>query len=426
MLRLVIKEGELPGLRVAEVAETLSISESELFVMLKSSNDAIFRKLKIANAFWTDGEFFSFKSIAGLIQVSPDFELEIVPKFLSENDQWRSEFLFLLSSYRWSAFFPDRQVKYGLSVESSINDIMASIFLSMFDEAHHLPIRTYTRKEIDGFELEGELEEESIFFPVQDGFRQYDTRLSKENPYNYVIASAARILQRDSQNYELKMSLGKTLSVLGPQVVTTNSVPRFVPPRYSKWEKLFQLSLGVIEGRGVDYSDPDGLTGPGYIVRTADALEDFVYSVLCESLSPYSVSFKESFTFGSRFQTCTGKKRNLMVTPDYFIRSEAHSPCAADAKYKFANDGALSVSNADVYECCAFMEASDSRRIVLIYPGADPDVPCREFNTVAIPEGTIHAVKINTKISRGEGSWHALCDAVKEYFETLDPVDIYR
>lgn len=420
MLRLIIKEGDSPGLCIADVAEKLSVTESELFAMLRSSNDAIFRKLKIANSFWTDGESFSFKSIAGLIQVSPDFELEIVPKFLSENDQWRSEFLFLLSSYRWSAFFPDRQVRYGLSAESTISDVMASIFLSLFDEARHLPIRTYSRKVIDGFELEGELEEESIFFPAQDGFRQYDTRLSKENPYNNVIASAARILQADSQNYELKMSLGKTLSVLGPQADGIKSIPRLVPPRYSKWEKLFQFSLAIIEGRGVDYSDPEELTGPGYIVRTADAWEDFVYSVLCDSLPSCSISNKEPFVFGSRFQSETGKSKNLTATPDYFVRFKTSFVCAADAKYKFSADGKLSVSNADVYECCAFMEASKSQRIVLIYPGAETENPCKEFNVITVPEGTIHAVKINTNVSRGEDSWSSLCNAVGSYFASLD------
>lgn len=419
MLRLVIKEGEAPGLHIAEVAKSLSVSESELFAMLRSSNEAILRKLNIKNAFWTDGEIFSFKSIAGLIQVSPNFELEIVPKFLSENDRWRSEFLFLLSSYRWSAFFPERQVKYGLSTESSISDVMASIFLSMFDEARHLPIRTYTRKVIDGFELEGELEEESIFFPAQDGFRQYETRLTKENPYNQVIASAARILQADSQNYELKKSLNKILSVLGPQIIVNRSTPRFVPPRYSKWERLFQFSLAIIEGRGVDYSDPEELAGPGYIVRTADAWEDFVYSVLCESLPPHSVSFKESFTLGSRIQTETGKRRNLTVTPDYFVRSNTSFICAADAKYKFSNDGKLSVSNADVYECCAFMKASDSKQIVLIYPGNEIENPCRELSVINVPEGRIHAVRINTNVSRGEDSWRSLCDAVRAYFMAL-------
>ncbi|WMT42273.1 hypothetical protein RE628_07675 [Paenibacillus sp. D2_2] len=75
------------------------LSDDELGKLILKSGQRISRSLKLSsNPFEINDRSVRISDIAGLVSVSPRFELEIAPKFLgldSSNKRWREDFFFL-------------------------------------------------------------------------------------------------------------------------------------------------------------------------------------------------------------------------------------------------------------------------------------------------------------------------------------------
>lgn len=199
MKRIVLTEGSYCPKTVTALAKELGMGESELITSLYTVDNYLSKRLSITGSLRFERGKFAFSRLAGIFPVTSQLEMEVVPKFMIGDELWRADFLLLLARTRWGMLVERHLVGASKSRERSINDSLAMVFLTLFDRVSHVPIRSYGQRVIHQFEIEGELDEESIFLPEQVGFTQKVTEFTRRNAYNAVIAKAARVLFLRSQ-----------------------------------------------------------------------------------------------------------------------------------------------------------------------------------------------------------------------------------
>lgn len=158
---------------------------------------------------------------------------------------------------------------------------------------------------------------------------------------------------------------------LAPQEMRSKarSSKRVLPHRHNRWQELYDLSRQVIEGFGIVYNDTFRAALPGYMIKTSDAWESLIYRAVLAGMRDRHVS-KSRYGFAIRQTPQVREART--VTPDVSIKGVSPEPFLIDAKYKtrLSADGKelLFVDSADVYESLAFMEATRTNLMTLIYP----------------------------------------------------------
>lgn len=394
------------------MARDLKIDAYELVSSLYAADAYLCKRLSIGTALHIERDRFTFGRVAGIFPVTEQLEIEVIPKFMTGNESWRADFLLLLARTRWGVLAERQMVSTAKSRDRAINDSLAMVFLTMFDKVSHVPIRTYKKKVLHQFEIEGELDEESILLPDNDGFVQTVTEFTKNNAYNSVIVEAAKVLARSTGDFDLRTRLNRAVFQLGPQAALPTSVPRVVPSRFRNWAELYGLSVDILDGYGIDYINQGEIMSPGFVVRTSDAWEEFIRRALVTGMSGCTVAFQEKHPFAKRDHSV------VRVRPDYIVRATNGAALLVDAKYKYADANNKSISNADIYEGWAFMKATGIPRLILLYPyaGNDMGAPFEQFQRVADENKEIFGVRVNPEMVGFKGMAHfadALCAYVK-------------
>lgn len=391
MKRIVITEGQLYSAAIDTLASELGIERYDLLDSLYKADAYLCKRLSISRSLRVERDHFSFDRVAGIFPVSDLFEVEVVPRFMTGSEDWRADFLLLLARSRWGSISDHHSVKASRSVESGISDVMAMVYLAMFSKVAHVPIRTYKQRRINSFEIEGSLDEETVFLPDKDGFAQTVTEFSRRNPYNAVIREAACQLSHSVEDFDLRAQLLKVTFNLGAQGQLPPVYPRTVPSRFSNWSELYEISVGILEGYGIDYTNQGDVLSPAFIVRTANAWEEFLRRSLLLGMKHCTVAFQEQHRFAAR------DKSEVRVRPDYILRASDGRRLLVDAKYKFADAKRGTISNADIYEGWAFMKATGITKLVLLYPYANEDKLAyfEEFQHVCDDEHQIIGVRVN-------------------------------
>lgn len=402
MKRIVLTEDSHCSKTIPTLAKELDVDRYELVSGLYAAEAYLCKRLSINGSLRIDRDRFLFGRIAGIFPITEKLEVEVIPKFMNGNETWRSDFLLLLARTRWGVLAERQMVATAKSRDRGINDSLAMVFLTMFDKVSHVPIRTYQRQILEQFEIEGELDEETVLLPEKDGFIQTVTEFTRKNDYNAVIASAARILSQSASDFDLRARLARAVHYLGPQGSLPATIPNMVPSRFRNWSDLFGLSIDVLDGYGVDYISQGELMSPGFVVRTSDAWEEFIRQVLVAGMKGCTVAFQEKHPFAKRDNSV------VRVRPDYTIRAADGRELLVDAKYKYNDAKGKSISNADIYEGWAFMEATGIHKLVLLYPhtGNDMSEPFEQFQTVTDDDKLIIGVRINPEMVGFRGLSH--------------------
>ena len=402
MKRIVLTEDKPCSQTVPVLARDLGIDAYDLVSSLYAADAYLCKRLSISTALHIERDRFTFGRVAGIFPVTEQLEIEVIPKFMTGNESWRADFLLLLARTRWGVLAERQMVSTAKSRDRAINDSLAMVFLTMFDKVSHVPIRTYRRKVQNQFEIEGELDEESILLPDNDGFVQTITEFTRSNSYNSVIVEAAKVLARSTGDFDLRSRLDKAVFQLGPQSALPPSLPRAVPSRFRNWAELYGLSVDILDGYGIDYINQGEIMSPGFVVRTSDAWEEFIRQALVTGMDKCAVAFQEKHPFAKRDHSI------VRVRPDYVVRSPGGGALLVDAKYKYADANNKSISNADIYEGWAFMKATGIPRLVLLYPYAGTDMrePFERFQRVADEDKEIFGVRINPEMVGFKGLAH--------------------
>ena len=79
------------------LAKELGVDRYELVSALYAIDAYLSKRLSISGSLRVDRDRFAFGRIAGIFPVAEQLEIEVMPKFMSGNEAWRSDFLLLLA-----------------------------------------------------------------------------------------------------------------------------------------------------------------------------------------------------------------------------------------------------------------------------------------------------------------------------------------
>ena len=328
--------------------------------------------------------------IAGVLRVSDSIELEIAPKFLdSSAESWREDFFLAALISRYGHILPREALRSSRTTRAELSSLIAGALVSMYEKVQRLPLRTYSRRFVDEFSGDGELEPEDAVLPTENGYLQEIVEFTSRNSYNGVIHCAANSLPHVSDAgvaarlRRMQVRLGKQLPINARGLKR----PR-VPSRFRVWQPLYQLSRQIVRNSGVSLL-PGAFAAPGFVVNTWRMWEDLLTVGLRIGVKDAAVAPQMLSRLGSRRAESSGKDQDLLVVPDFTFADKATGTVLllADAKYKTRVDSELRMSEADVYEALAFATATGCNEVILLYPrGAITDKTHEQPGEVAIAE----------------------------------------
>ena len=396
--RLRITEAEDAPAAIADAAEMLGVSRSDVAGLIAAADLRLARKLKVSRGrLETLGDGLRVDDLAGLIRISPRLELEVAPKFLGESwHRWREDFFLIATLTRYGTLLASDRLGGGFGDKGDLATLVGRTLVDEYWRHHRRPLRTYRRRAWRDFSMDGDVEPEELVVVDPDGFRQEVVQFTRKNEFNEVMHAAASSLLTEVRDSETRQQLTRVRDALAPQVGRRRRPPRRVPSRHRRWQTLYDLSFQILSGFGVSLADADQLLAPGYVLRTAKAWEDVLVAGLRSGLPGASVRAQHAFVLGQR------DGEDFSTTPDISL-TLGGAQLLVDAKYKTRVGQARGlIVPADVYEGLAFLRASGARRLALVYPGppdqAAPAVGRTQlFETVTVEDMEIRGFHVEVR-----------------------------
>ncbi|PCM45560.1 5-methylcytosine restriction system specificity protein McrC [Marinobacter sp. ANT_B65] len=325
---------------------------------------------------------------AGLIRLAPSLELEVAPKFLGLDNfdaQWREDFFFLSTLSRHGRLLDTERLLASGNTPRDLATLVARSITSMYEVRKRRPLRSYRRVREADFFIDGDPDPLDLIFPSPDGFEQELIRFDRWNGWNADIVGAAKELLPEVRDPSVVGSLIRLIEDLSPQNAPTNR-RRPIPPRHRTWKPLHELSIGVLGGLGLSYTQGK-VHAPGYLVTTWRVWEDLLTLAARLGFGTSAVMSQKGFSLGTKIKIDTGGVSKISVYPDCVIESDGNRPrMLLDAKYKgHVEKGKLRIAESDVYEALAFSRAADCNLVVLAYP-AKPGNKSQQVGTCTIFE----------------------------------------
>ena len=381
---------------IEEHAVRCGVRPTELQELLRRCAIRIARLLRLRDCFEFDGVGFRPVKVAGMINLGRGLELEVAPKFLASDDLgWRQDFFAIATLARFGRVLPLEALHAAPNGRDDLADLLGLAMVDMYERNRSRPLWTYQKRSWQAFEIDGDVEPESVVVPEIDGFEQEGMVLDRKNRYNQLIYHAMDVLSPEVKNGELRRRLTAAKFHLSPQLTGLRGVQEKgrLPSRHRKWQDLYDLSLSVVAGTGIGLGNVGGVLAPGYVIKTADAWESLLYRAVRVGLPDCSATkvqrplgMSRRFRFEGAGQTTEENsfQEAVLVNPDILIESPVASPLLVDAKYRTSTARTLDrlrVESGDLYEMLAFLEAANSTRGVLIYPLPDVNANRRTGQT---------------------------------------------
>ncbi|MER6705249.1 5-methylcytosine restriction system specificity protein McrC [Streptomyces fumanus] len=335
--------------------------------------------------------------VAGLLRLSPQLELEIVPKFLDGADpDWRQDFFRVALLSRTGKLLPREHLRADVATRGDLATLVGRTLANLYWASHRRPLREYRSRTVYDYAVVGDLDPVGIVLPDAEGFRQTQLVFDHVNFWNEIISSAASVLIPEAQDGETARQLLRMRQALAPQREVRSARHRKLPNRYHHWQSLYDLSVEVLNGFGVGYQEKH-LNAPGYVMVMWSTWQQLCELALRVGLAPTEVHSSMGFSLGKR------DSKVLKVTPDVTVGPRDAPTLLVDAKYRTRLNGKLSVDNSDVYESLAFMRAAGVQRMILLYPRpashGDPTEPgsTQIFQTIEVGEERIDAMLVECR-----------------------------
>lgn len=313
------------------------------------------------------------EGFSGLIRLGPSLELEIAPKFLGVDDtdsRWREDFFYIATLSKHGRLLATERMASSGNSPRDLATLVARSMSTMYWDNQRRPLRSYRRTKETGFFLEGEPDPVDLCFPGPDGFEQEVLRFDRRNIYNATILAAARELIPEVPDPLALTGLERIARGLSPQFPVTRPTMRRLPGRSRGWQPLFDLSVDVLKGFGLDYRQ-GAASSPGYLVDTWRAWEDLLTIAARLGFGASLVHAQKSYRLGQR-QRHHGREKqsDLNVVPDMTVEANGSCPrFLLDAKYKGHIEKSLPrIMEPDIYEAVAFSKAAKCQLVVLAYP----------------------------------------------------------
>ncbi|MEU3963622.1 hypothetical protein AB0F42_28115 [Streptomyces buecherae] len=337
------------------------------------------------------------EGVAGLLRLSPQLELEIVPKFLDGTDaDWRQDFFRAALLSKTGKLLPREHLRADFATRGDLTTLVGRTLAYLYWENHRRPLREYRSHIVHDYAVVGDLDPMGIVLPEADGFRQEQLVFDHVNSWNEVISSAASALLPEVQDGETLRQLLRVRQALTPQREIRSAQHRRLPNRYYHWQALYDLSVEVLNGFGMGY-DERHLRAPGYVMVMWSTWQNLCELAMRIGLAPLEVHASPTFPLGMR----NGKA--LMVTPDVAVGPRDAPSVLVDAKYRTRLKRRASVGNSDIYESLAFLRATGAEQMILLYPRpASEGAPLkpgdtRVFQTITVGGERIDALLVECR-----------------------------
>lgn len=369
---------------------------------------------------------------AGLLRIGPSIELEVAPKFLGDGAMgWREDFYFLAMLSRHGRLMSSERLRALAEPNSDLASLVARALVQMFWDQHRRPIRTYRRRVVCDFAIDGDADPEDLSFPNEDGFVQTVIQYDRTNEFNSTIKAAASELWELVRDTEVRESLRRVMSYLGAQEPVRRSQRQQLPRRSRTWQATYELAIDVLKGFGLTYESGLALA-PGFVVRTWRVWEDLVTISLRARLGTEAVSAQKGHRLGNRQRQTEiglGKIQPFMVRPDIRIdgNKAGLGDMLVDAKYIGRHEeGRQRISEADVYESIAFSRAARVERVVLVYPkiaasSSEPTGNAHIFEKVDIGDCQIWGIEVEVRGIARTGGVKAFSDGLINQLRAIAP-----
>jgi 5-methylcytosine-specific restriction enzyme subunit McrC len=362
----------------------------------------------------------TISNLAGVLRLAPGVELDVAPKFLGQHHSgWRTDFLAIANLTGQGRILPGGRVSAAIGDPTDLASLIGRTFVAEYLENQRIPLRVYRTRRWRSEELEGELDLDGLAEVGAEGIPQITISFDRANPFNAVIARAARVLLSEVRDPAVRNQVAHIYS----QLPRSLPVPRRLPPmpsRHRRWAPLVELSQRIIAGFDVSLK-PDHLLAPGFLVRTWQAWERLTFLALRSELGDDRTAAQHDVAWANR-----GTDDIVYVRPDIVVDAST-APKPLDAKYKARLDRrSQRISQADLMEASAFIEACGHDRIVLLYPrlGDGPASPCgtcTEFDRVEIGTRTVIALNVEVRGVGNPGGYRAFASALTAGVLKADP-----
>ncbi len=396
------------------VSQETKIPPAEMRLLVDRASSRVTSLLGLSEPpLWLHGDNLEVGGVAGLVRLSRGVELEISPKFLSPADAtWREDFFYLANLSTQGRVLCKEELASSGSARNDLASIVGRAFVNEFQRHARRPLREYRSVRWRDWTLDGDVDETELLTPDGGGFEQRGIALDRRNLYNATIREAAVQLLPIVSDPAIRLQLTRVRDLIGLQE-TLRGLPRKrrFPGRHRRWESLYGLSLQILQGLSMSLV-PGQLSAPGYVISTWRAWESLVRSALHLRFSSAS-RYHEKHVLGTR-----NKVSSVEVEPDLTLHFANHASIIIDAKYKGRFDRAQRVSEADLYEAMAFMQAAESSLAILVYPlaprnGASPSTGATAvFERIDVPAGTVIGATLDVRGISHRGGFGAVSDGL--------------
>lgn len=281
-----------------------------------------------------DGQLQAF-GIAGAFKLSPNVQINVVPKFFGDtsDSSWMPT-LFLLSSLsKFGNILTRDQVYSSTSYLGSLYQVAARILADEFLKNCHRPIRQYRKDHFNEFPIEGELEFDSLFEKNPDGYEQTSVQFDRRNVYNATIKKAMEVVLPYTEDDRVMNVLKEGIASFGPQVSFLGHKEN-LPSRNREWGPAYDLAFNVVNGMGSNF-DLGQFESSGFAVDTWRLWEWLLTVSIKKGKQKEFVYPQQPVNFG--YKTIGQTNIKINVYPDivvYSKKGDSKPYLLIDAKYK--------------------------------------------------------------------------------------------
>lgn len=337
--------------------------------------------------------------IAGVIQLTRNVELEIIPKFLGNKvgADWKATLYLLSTLSKHGSILTAEKITASTSYLNSLYEIAGRILAQEYLKCRRKPLRQYRKERFWDYAIDGEMELSMLFERHPDGIEQSRIRFDCLNAYNATIREAMKVVQPFTTDSQIKNILSIAVSELGHQGFPSKQrLP--IPARNKEWQPAYDLSFDIVKGLGASY-DAGRFIAPGFVVDTWQLWEWLVTTGMRIGNTKHTILPQNSVLWG--YRDTHSEKYSVNVFPDIEVvtkDSQLTPLYLLDAKYKLVKNAKTGeIERDDLYEGFAFCSATDTNKIVLVYPADDPAyIPghVKKCSTYYVKNVMIHVVQV--------------------------------
>lgn len=396
----------------------------EIYYGIQKANKRIADNLKIKKDVLqlTDGRLRAL-GVSGVIQLSKNVELEVIPKFIAEHNEvdWKSTLYMLSTLSKHGSILTAERITASSSYLNSLYEIAGRILAQEYLKCRRKPVRQYRKEQYWDYAIDGEMELSMIFEHQPDGIEQSRIRFDRLNAYNATIREAMKVVQPFTTDSQVKNILSTAVSELGKQGSPSRK-KLSIPARNKEWETAYDLSFDIINGLGTSY-DAGRFVAPGFIVDTWQLWEWLITTGIKLGNSKYNVFPQNKVCWGNK-HTSNGRY-SVNVFPDIEVVSkENKTPLyLIDAKYKLLkNKTTNEIEREDLYEAFAFCNATNTNKIVLVYPADESsDIPgdVKKSATYYINGVSVYVVQVSFGSIKDKGGIYTFATNLSEGIEAI-------